>query len=61
MREGIAGFARETKAHIINGPDILATNTLAEPNPVGVREGSIEASGKVLTYEFEPHSVTALV
>ncbi len=57
----MGGFARETKAHIINGPAILATNTLAEPNPVGVREGSIEASGKVLTYEFEPHSVTALV
>ena len=61
MREGIGSFAGEIKAYIINGPDVLATNTLAEPNRVGVRWASIEASGKVLTYEFEPHSAIALV
>jgi len=54
-------FTGSVKVSVVNGPDIKAENTEDKPNQVGVRESVIKASGKSLTYTFEPHSVTALV
>jgi len=54
-------FAGSVQASVVNGPDIKAENTFEKPNQVGIRETTLEASGKSLTYSFEPHSVTALV
>jgi len=54
-------FTGSIQASVINGPDIKSTNTLEKPNEVGLKETTIEASGKSFTYSFEPHSVTALV
>jgi len=54
-------FAGSIQASVINGPDVKAENTFEKPNQVGTRETTLEASGKSLTYSFEPHSVTALV
>ena len=54
-------FAGSVQVSVVNGPDIKAENTFEKPNQVGMRETSLEASGKSFTYSFEPHSVTALV
>jgi len=54
-------FTGSVQASVVNGPDIKAENTFEKPNQVGTRETTLEASGKSLTYMFEPHSVTALV
>ena len=54
-------FAGRVQAYVVNGPDILAENTFEKPNEVGTGETALEASGKSLSYSFEPHSVTALV
>ena len=54
-------FVGNVRAFVVNGPDIKAENTFEKPNQVGTRETILEASGKSLTYSFEPHSVTALV
>ncbi|GAI23137.1 unnamed protein product, partial [marine sediment metagenome] len=54
-------FAGSVQASVVNGPDVKAENTFEKPNQVGTRETTLEASGKSLTYSFEPHSVTALV
>jgi alpha-N-arabinofuranosidase len=45
----------------INGPDIKSENTFAAKNTVQSTESTISAAGTSLTYEFEPHSVTALI
>jgi len=54
-------FVGSVQASVVNGPDIKTENTFEKPNQVGIRETTLEASGKSLTYSFEPHSVTALV
>ena len=54
-------FAGSVQAYVINGADIKTENTFEKPNQVGTRKTTFEASGKSLTYSFEPHSVTALV
>ena len=54
-------FVGSIQASVVNGPDVKAENTSEKPNQVGTRETTLEASGKSLTYSFEPHSVTALV
>jgi len=54
-------FAGSVRASVVNGPDVKAENTFKKPNQVGIRETTLEASGKSFTYSFEPHSVTALV
>ena len=54
-------FAESIQASVVNGPDIKGENTFEKPNEVGIREITLEASEKSLTYSFEPHSVTALV
>jgi alpha-L-arabinofuranosidase len=46
---------------VINGPDIKSENTDEKPNQVIIRDTTMKASGKSLTYTFEPHSITALV
>lgn len=54
-------FAGDVKIFVVNGPDVKAENTPEKPNQVGVQEVDLKASGASLTYNFEPHSVTALV
>jgi alpha-L-arabinofuranosidase len=54
-------FADQGELRIINGPDIKATNTMANPNAVGVRSSHVSAGGTSLTLELEPHSVSALL
>jgi len=54
-------FVSNVNVSVINGPDIKSENTLEKPNQVGIRETIVKASGKFLTYTFEPHSVTALL
>ena len=54
-------FTGNIQATVVNGPDILAVNTLEKPNQVSTGETTLKASGKSLTYSFESHSVTALV
>jgi alpha-N-arabinofuranosidase len=53
-------FAGNVRVAVINGPDIKAENTEEKPNQVVTRESVIRATGKSLTFTFEPHSVTAL-
>jgi alpha-L-arabinofuranosidase len=54
-------FADDGDLHVINGPDVAATNTAANPDAVGVRSSRVDGGGNSLTLELEPHSVTALV
>jgi alpha-N-arabinofuranosidase len=56
-----AGEFGNVTANVINGPDVKAENTEANPNRVGVKATAVKAAGKSLNYTFEPHSVTALV
>jgi alpha-N-arabinofuranosidase len=48
-------------AFTVNGPDIKAENTFAEPDRVATRETTFHAKGHTLDVTLEPHSVTALV
>lgn len=54
-------FAGQAQAFVVNGPDIKAENSFAQPDRVGVSDQTVRAEGKTLTYTFEPHSVTVLV
>jgi len=54
-------FSRGVQVYTINGPDVKAENTDANPTLVGLRQTSFETSGKSLHFNFEPHSVTVLV
>ncbi len=54
-------FAGDVKAHVINGPDIKATNSFDQPNRVITQTAALTAERSLLNYTFEPHSVTALV
>ncbi len=58
----VAGSYQDTAtAYVVNGPDIKAENTFDSPDMVHIEDRKLTARGKVLTYTFEPHSVTALV
>lgn len=46
--------------YVVNGPDVTSQNSFEQPDVVGVREGSLQASGDTFEYTFEPHSVTVL-
>jgi alpha-N-arabinofuranosidase len=54
-------FDGEITAHVVNGPDIKATNGFGQPNQVLTRQHSLTAEGGALSLAFEPHSITALV
>ncbi len=54
-------FTGGFKIYTINGKDIKTENTFESPFEVITREDALEASGKVIKYAFEPHSVTALI
>ena len=54
-------FDGKTRVVTINGQDIKAENTFEKPNQVVAEERLISIVGKTMIYEFEPHSVTALV
>jgi alpha-L-arabinofuranosidase len=58
---GSGRFAGPVRAVIINGPEIKAENTFKSPDRVGPRENQLAVKGQSFTYEFEPHSVTALI
>lgn len=53
-------FAGAGTQYLINGPDVKAENSF-EAQPVITRQSSFNAEGSRFSYEFEPHSVTALV
>jgi hypothetical protein len=42
------------------GSDRHATNSVGQPNLVGVREQTLHNEGVDLSYAFPPHSVTVL-
>ncbi len=54
-------FEGNIQVSLVNGPDVKAENTFDSPNQVVTRKTSFKATGKSLTYSFEPHSVTALI
>ena len=54
-------FSGKVRAITINGPDIKAENTFNTPDRVRPRENNFTVDGQTFTYEFEPHSLTALV
>lgn len=54
-------FVGPVQAYVVNGPDIKAENTFAQPNQVRTVEQTLRADRHTFTYTFEPHSVTALV
>ena len=54
-------FTGKVRVSTINDPDVKAENTFEKKDIVKTREHSILVYGKYFTYEFEPHSVTALV
>jgi alpha-L-arabinofuranosidase len=53
-------FAGTGRAWVVNGPDIKAENSFADPNRVHTSESALSAGSTSLNYTFEPHSVTAL-
>ena len=55
-------FAGPVRAYVVNGPDIKAENTFANPNQVVTTEANHTTDQQTtFSYSFEPHSVTALV
>ena len=54
-------FAGTARVMTINGPDIKAENTFDKPDQVKNKEHTLSIDGQSIVYEFEPHSVTALV
>lgn len=54
-------FAGDVQAHVVNGPDIKATNSFAHPHQVGTKTAALTAERSQLIHSFEPHSITALV
>jgi alpha-L-arabinofuranosidase len=54
-------FAGNVKVSVVNGPDIKSENTVEKPNQVVTRDSALKVSGKSFIFNFEPHSVTALV
>ncbi len=53
-------FAGTGCAWIVNGPDIKAENSFADPNRVYTTESAVTARSTSANFTFEPHSVTAL-
>jgi alpha-L-arabinofuranosidase len=55
-------FAGPVRALVVNGPDVKAENSFANPNQVGTSETQLVSEKQTsFTYTFEPHSVTALI
>jgi alpha-L-arabinofuranosidase len=54
-------FSGPVQAVTINGPDIKAENTFKTPDRVRSCKNKLTVKGQSFTYEFEPHSVTALI
>ena len=54
-------FAGDVQAHVINGPDIKATNSFAQPHQVRTKTAALTAERRQFVHSFEPHSITALV
>jgi alpha-L-arabinofuranosidase len=57
----VGRFTGTGKVSTINGPDIKSENTFEKKDRVKIIEHVFDINGQALTYEFEPHSVTALV
>jgi alpha-N-arabinofuranosidase len=54
-------FIENVRAYVVNGPAVGAENTVDKPNQIATRELSSQVSGKSFIYNFEPHSITALI
>ncbi|MBZ0285419.1 MAG: alpha-N-arabinofuranosidase [Anaerolineae bacterium] len=58
---GSGCHAELVQAYVVNGPNIKAENTFANPDQVGVSEAKCQTEKQsTFNYTFEPHSVTAL-
>jgi alpha-N-arabinofuranosidase len=57
----VGQFTGKAKVSTINGPDIKTGNSFDKKDVVKTKNRTLPVDGKSLTYEFEPHSVTALV
>jgi alpha-L-arabinofuranosidase len=44
----------------VNGPDVGATNSFAEPDRVGVKERTVDLQGDRVELDFPAHSVTVV-
>ena len=55
---GAAVKAAETRT--LTATDIRARNSFANPNALEPRNGSVNASGSTITFQFAPASVTRL-
>jgi alpha-L-arabinofuranosidase len=54
-------FSGPARTMTVNGPDIKAENTFEKPDQVRLAENAILAEESSFFYNFEPHSVTALI
>ena len=54
-------FAGEVQTTVINGNNIKAENSFTTPDNVKTTTSTHNATGKIWTTAFEPHSITALV
>ncbi len=54
-------FDGTAQIHIVNGPDIDASNSFDHPDNVTTRQTTMDVSGSRATLELEPHAVTAFV
>ena len=54
-------FKGSITAYTVNGTDIKAENTFTSPEIIKTKEATFTAAGREMNYNFEPHSVTALV
>ena len=54
-------FSGNARVMTINGPDNKAENTFDKPDQIKSKEHTLSVDGQSVVYEFEPHSVTALL
>lgn len=54
-------FSGQAKVLTVNGPDIKSENTFTHKETVKTRKHSVAVDAKTMTYEFAPHSVTAVI
>jgi alpha-N-arabinofuranosidase len=61
LQLAVGSFKSKVTAYTVNGPNIKAENTFTSPDKIKTRETTFTAAGHEMNYNFEPHSVTALV
>ncbi len=54
-------FNGQATAYTVNGQNVKSENTFSNPGIVASKKSTVKANGSIMTYTFQPHSVTALV